>query len=142
MTLTDPRRVGAIAIALAFVAQLFGNIVGNTDDEQGGRIFFAITLVLCALLAAWLFGRVVPRSVAEGAAAGARRALIVAIVAAVSFLAFWTGLPFVLAPAAIVMGAVSRSRGGDNRAVVAIVVGAIVLLASAGMVVGDELKLV
>jgi hypothetical protein len=48
----------------------------------------------------------------------------------------------VLAPAAIVLGVVSRTRGGGGVATAAIVIGAIALLASTGMVVGDELDLV
>jgi hypothetical protein len=142
MTLTDVRRTGAIALALAFVAQLFGNVVGNSEDESGGLIFFAITLAACALLAYWLFGRIVPRAVEAGSDASAQRALIVGVLAALAFGFFWSGLPFILGPAAVAMGLVSRSRGGGTMATVAIVLGVVAVLAAGGMVVGDELDLV
>jgi hypothetical protein len=142
MTLTDVRRTGAIALALAFVAQLFGNVIGNAEDESGGLAFFAITLVACVLLTAWLFGAVVPRAVEAGSATAARRALIVGVLALLAWGVFWSGLPFILGPAAVAMGVVSRARGGGGMATAAIVLGVIAVIASGGMVVGDELDLV
>lgn len=142
MTLTDVRRTGAIALALAFLAQLFGNVIGNAEDEQGGLLFFLLTLAACAGLAAWLFGRFVPRTVESGSTAAPRTALVLGILAVLSWGFFWSGLPFIVAPAAIVLGVVSRTRGGGRMATAAIVLGTIALLASAGMVIGDELELV
>ena len=138
MTLIDTRRIAAVSLAAAAIALFFGNVVGNTPEENGGVEFLLISIAVCALLGYWLFTRVLPRAIEAGPAVAAKRALILAGVSVLSWGLFWSGLPFVIAPAAIALGVSARSRGGGNLATAAIVIAAIALLASAGMVVADE----
>jgi hypothetical protein len=76
-----------------------------------------------------IFLRLVPRERAAGRAA--RTSLIMAIVAAVLIVVFWTGLPFPLAAGAVALGLSGRAavpERGRGRATAAIVLGALVLL--------------
>lgn len=139
MTLTDTRRIGLAALGLTFVALFIANILGNGADENGGVAFLILSFAVCAALAVWLFWRMMPRAVEAGADTSSTRALTVAVLGALSFPFFWSGLIYVLAPAGIALGLASRARGGGTKAVLAIVVAAIALLAGIGVLIGDEL---
>jgi hypothetical protein len=81
--------------------------------------------------AALLFGRIVPRA-KEGSTA--RTALVLALLSVVLLTAFWSGLPQVVAPAAIVLG-LAAPRSGESLSAVAI--GSLVYAASlVGAVIG------
>jgi hypothetical protein len=79
----------------------FANFAG--DGDNGGAGPYAVSIGVCAILAAVLFGRVLP-----AAADPARAAWILAALALVTCVAFWSGLPFVLGIAAVS----SASRAG------------------------------
>jgi uncharacterized membrane protein len=142
MTLTDTRRAGVFAIGLTFIALFIANVVGNGAGENGGVAYLLVTFAVCAALAGWMFWRLMPRSVEAGASTSATRALIIAVLSALAFPFFWSGLPYVLAPAGIALGVASRSRGGGSRATAAIVIGALALAAAVGVLIGDELDLI
>ena len=119
----DARLAGTLAVLLAAAGLAFANFGGNGDN--GGGVEYAVSLGVCAVLAAVLFGRVLPR-----AADPVRTAWILAALALVTCLAFWSGLPFVLGLGAIY----SASRAGATAPAA---VGALaVVLAFAGCVVG------
>lgn len=142
MTLTDTRRVGAFAIALTFVALFIANVIGNGAEENGGVAYLIVTFAICAAIGVWMFGRVMPRAVEAGPERAGKRALTVAVVSALAFPFFWSGLPYVLAPAGIALGVAARRRGSGPMATAAIVIGALALAAAIGVLIGDELDLI
>src|SRR5206468_440642 len=74
-------------------------VLGNTNlqpGENGGTAALVASLVLCAVVGGLVYGLLVPRAVAR-----TRTALIVSIAAALSLVVFWSGLPIVLGPAAV-----------------------------------------
>jgi hypothetical protein len=142
MPLIDIRRSGAFTIALCFAALFIANVVGNGADENGGVAYLVVTFALCSAIAIWMFARVMPRAVEAGPATSGTRALTLAVVSALAFPFFWSGLPYVLAPAAILLGIASRARGGGAKANAAIVIGALALAAAIGVLIGDELDLI
>lgn len=142
MTITDTRRIAAVSLAAAAVALFFANVVGNAPDESGGVEFLFLSLAICAALGYVLYAHVLPRALEAGPRQTARRAMTLAVVSAIAWGFFWSGVPFVLAPAAIVLGLHARARGAGALATAAIVIAGLAFAASAGMVVADELDAV
>jgi hypothetical protein len=127
MTLTRQTILGAgvAAALLAAIALAAANFAGG--GENGGGPEYAVTLGASLLVALWLFGRAIPRSDRP-----AQTGLVVGVIAVLSIAAYWTGLPYVLGPAAVVLGLLGRARTGSRTpALVAIGLGA---LATAGAV--------
>lgn len=115
---------GFASAALAAVALAAANFV--SEGENGGLGPYAVTLAASAVLAAVVFGWAIPRSERP-----ARAGLVSAAFALLSVPVFWTGLPYVLGPAAIVYGAIGRTRPATARAgSVAIAAGALATLAA------------
>lgn len=85
----DERLAAGLALLLTAVALVFANFV--SEGENGGAGPYAASVAVCALLAAVLFGRVLPAT-----ADPARAAWILAALALVTCAIFWSGLPFVL----------------------------------------------
>ena len=106
----DERLTGALALVLAIAGVAYANLA--TEGENGGTGPFIITAVVLLLLAALVFGRVVPN------AADAKPAIWLAAIAAVSCVVFWTGLPMLLGVAAVAAGARAQSTVGTVAAVV------------------------
>jgi hypothetical protein len=99
----DERLAGALALLITLAGLALANFAGNGDN--GGAGAYLITVGVCAVLTAVLFGRVLP-----SATDPARAAWILAGLALAACLVFWSGLPFVLG-----MGAVySGSRSGRS----------------------------
>src|SRR5687767_12703946 len=89
------RPAGVVAVLLAAAALAPANFGG--DGENGGTVEYAVSLGVSAVLAALLFGYVLPRSDRP-----ARAALWCAGIAVLLLPAFWSGLPIVLGTAAVV----------------------------------------
>lgn len=123
---------GLAAAVLTAVALAAGNFV--TEGENGGAGPYAITLVASLAVAAALFGWMIPRSERP-----ARAGLVVAMLGLLSLPAFWTGLPYVLGPAAIVLGLLGRERA-DSRtaATVAVALGALATVAGIAAIIADQ----
>ncbi len=121
--ITNLRLIGAVTTVVAIGALAVANFAGN--GENGGAGPFAFTSVIAILAAVFLFGRVVPRSIERPNAA--RVALILAALALLACVAFWSGLPQVLGPAAIVLG-LAVPRNGES--VAAIGIGSLAYVAS------------
>ena len=117
----DERLAAGLALLITVVALVFA----NTSGENGGVGPYVVCVAVTAILAAVLFGRVLP-----GTEDPARAGWILAALALVTCVAFWSGLPFVLG-----MGAVySGGRAGHTGPVA---VGALaIVLAFVACVIG------
>ena len=129
--------VGTLALATAAMAvdHLFGNDPESDDSFPVDPVAFAISVGISALLAAFLFGRVVPRAKARGAESErtAVHAALCSGLAAVPGLGFlWLGFPLVLAGGGVALGLLGRRSRRRRLATVAIVVGALVVALGAG----------
>jgi hypothetical protein len=109
----DHRLVGAGAAVAALVSLLFANFVGVAEGDNGGVGEFATTGMLTLALAAIAFGRVVPSAIESGRLV--RAALALTALAVPGVLAFWSGLPQIAAPAAILLATLALQRGGTPR---------------------------
>jgi hypothetical protein len=112
----DERLAGVLSLLLVMAATAVANFAGS--GENGGPAEYAVGVAVCALLAALLFGRVLPST-----ADPARAAWIVAVLGVVTLAAFWSGLPIVLG-----MGAVYAGSRAGRKAPVAI--GALTIVAA------------
>lgn len=129
--------VGTLALSTAAMAvdHLFGNDPESDDSFPVDPVAFAISVGISALLAAFLFGRVVPRAKARGADSErtAVHAALCSGLAAVPGLGFlWLGFPLVLAGGGVALGLLGRHSRRRRLGTVAIVVGAIVVVLGAG----------
>jgi cation transport ATPase len=119
----DERLAGALAVLISTVALALANFGG--DGDNGGVVPYALGVGVTALLAAILFGRILPN-----AANPARAGWILAALALAACVVFWSGLPFVLG-----MGAVFS--GGRARQNAPIALGALaIVLALVGCAIG------
>jgi cation transport ATPase len=119
----DERLAGALALIITIAGLAFANFGGSGDN--GGAGAYALTVGVCAVLAAVLFGRVLP-----GAREPARAAWILAALALATCVVFWSGLPFVLGMGAVYSG--SRAGRGAPAALGALAI----LLAAVGCIIG------
>src|SRR5688572_10847923 len=83
----DERLAATLALLITAGGLALANFAGNGDN--GGAGIYAASLAVNALIAAALFGRVLP------GADPARASWILAALALVTCIAFWSGLPFV-----------------------------------------------
>ena len=124
--------IGLAAAVLTAAALAAANFAGS--GENGGGAEYAVTLGGSLILALALFGWVIPRSNRS-----ARAGLIVGLLAILSLAAFWSGLPFVLGPAAVVLGLVGHARSESRaQATMAIVLGALATIAGIAAIVLDQ----
>lgn len=125
------------------LAVYLGAVVLNRASDAGEPAEqtlreWVITLAMAGVgvaIAAWASRRAATR----GASSMARTALILGIVAALTFVVFWTGFPCVFGAAALGLGLASRPSGGrmSTPAVAGVLLGGLALVAGAiTMVVG------
>lgn len=114
----DERLAGGLAMLLAIGALAFANFTGTGDD--GGAGPYAITLAACAIVTAVLFARVLP-----AAAHPARASWILAALALVTCVVFWSGLPIVLGMAAVYSGLRADHRVPAALGALAVVLGVV-----------------
>jgi hypothetical protein len=125
------RRTGiaAASVALAIVLVAIGAYGGDEDDTS----YFLIASAIVIAVAVVLFWGIVPRITRPGLGG-----LIIGILAVVSLVVFWLGLPSPLAGAATVLGLAARESGSEvgkgnaALALAAIAVVAAVVLAFIG----------
>ncbi len=123
---------GFAAAALTAIVLAAANFTG--DGDNGGAGPYAFTLVLSLAVAAILFGWAIPRIERPG-----RAGVIIGALALLSVAAFWVGLPFVLGPAAIVLGLLGRERPeARGAATIAIVLGVLATAGGVAAVVADQ----
>lgn len=133
MTMSRQNLFGAaVAAVLAAAALAAANFAG--DDENGGVGPYALTLIVSLALAAILFGWAIPRIERP-----ARAGLVAGVIAVLSIAVFWTGLPYVLGPAAVVLGLLGRTRlEGRGGATVAVALGALATVGGVVAVIADQ----
>jgi hypothetical protein len=97
----DERLAAGLTLIITAVGLAFANFAGN--GENGGALEYAAGLGVIAIIAAVLFGRAVPST--------PRAAWILAGLAVVTCLAFWSGLPFVFGIGAVYAGSRAERTG-------------------------------
>jgi hypothetical protein len=109
---TPRRTILIVGAVLLWVSMAFGYWLNVGDDDKE----VVAWLVVCAvgtLIMAFLLLRFVPDTEAEADDnPPARRALVLGIVALVTCIVFWTGLPIVIGIPALVLAAEGRARAG------------------------------
>ena len=133
MTLSRQHVLGAglFSAALTAAALAAANFAG--DGGNGGAGPYAVTLAVSLAIAAALFGWAIPRTERP-----ARAGLVAAVFAVLSIPVFWSGLPFVLGPGAVVYGLLGRARGENvGAATAAVVLGALATVAAVVGLVWD-----
>jgi hypothetical protein len=118
------RRTGiaAASVALAIVLLAIGAYSGS-DDDTG---YFLIASAIAIAVAIVLFWVIVPRIRRPGLGG-----LIIGILAVVSLVVFWLGLPPPLAGAATVLGLDARDSGSEpGKGTAALVLAAIAVAAA------------
>jgi hypothetical protein len=134
-------RIAAVAAVLLLIGMPIGYLGGSTStgDVIGLIVLTLVSLGLMAAIFLWLIPRALGGS--EGVNGPARTGLLLGVVALVTVVVFWTGLPFPLGAGAVALGLAGRElapRAGDGgRATVALVLGALaVLLSFVGLLIG------
>jgi hypothetical protein len=123
----NDRLAGGLTAAIAVAAMAAANFIG-VAGEDGGLMPFLVTTAITLLMVALVFGWAIPRY-RDGAAGKA--ALVLAVLAVVTLIGYWSGIPEVLAPAAIVLGlAGRRHESGRGLATAAVVLGSVAYLVS------------
>jgi hypothetical protein len=116
------------------VDHLLGNESGDEDAGFVDPAAFAISAGLSLVVAAFLFGRVVPRARADGPDRAARVGFACSVVSVLPGIGFlWLGLPFVVAGAGVALGLVGLRGSRKRLAMAAVVVGVIVIALGAGL---------
>jgi len=137
-----PVAAGAVAVAVALNALgIWGD--GTPDGDDSPLLSFLVVCGFIAAAAALVFGLFVPRGLKRLAAtdrAGVG-AVVMSCLALVFVVAFWTGLPPILAAGGIVLGHAGRTaarRSGLGTA--ATVIGILALVADVAIYVSDWLS--
>jgi hypothetical protein len=121
-----------VAVAMAAALGAWGSFSDNGDFGDYWPV-----LIIIAILAAIVFGFVVPRAV-RGAWPLARTGLILSILGLVTVVAFWSGAPPIFAFPGILLGYFARQRGDSGVATAAVIVGAVALVADIAIYIGDQ----
>jgi hypothetical protein len=126
---------GIAAAILTAVALAAANFMGDAG-ENGGGPEYVITLAVSLLVAVGLFGWVIPRTERP-----AKVGLVVGVIALLSIAAFWTGLPYILGPAAVVLGQLGRARPETRvPGTIAVGLGALATVGAIAALVADQVS--
>jgi hypothetical protein len=124
--------VGAAAIGLAALALSVANFTG--DGDNGGLGAYVSMLAVSIAVAAAVFGWAMPRSERP-----ARDGIVVGALGLLALPVYWTGIPYVLGPAAIAFGLLGHARPQKKgAAVAAIVLGVLATIAGVAVVILDQ----
>jgi uncharacterized membrane protein len=127
--------IGIGAAILAAIALGVANFAG-VDGENGGTGPFIVMLAVSIVIAAAVFGWAIPRSERPG-----RDGVIAGALACLALPVFWTGIPYVLGPAAIALGLLGRARPeARGAATVAVVLGTLATAAGVAAVIVDQVS--
>ena len=125
--------IGVAAAILAAIGLAAANFLGE-DGENGGLGPYVGTLAVSVAIAVVVFGWAIPRSERP-----ARAGIIAGALALLSVAVYWTGVPYVLGPAAIAYGLLGRARTDSRGAgTVAVVLGALATVAAVAAVLLDQ----
>lgn len=111
-------RIGAGVAVLAMALIVFGTYADSkaSSSQKSGVPFL---LVIAAVMAAVVYGVLTPialRAVATGAGSARRWAVGFTVVAVLSLVVFWTGLPLIAGGAAALTGHAARQSQHGSRA--------------------------
>jgi hypothetical protein len=137
---TPRRTILIVTVVLIFVGELVA-VADVTDNESGHTstgdwIGGLVVALIASLIAAGLLLRFVPgtESEADDDNKPARRGLVLAVVALVTVVVFWAGLPFAFGVPALVLAAEGRARsatyGREAEATAAAVIAAFAVVAA------------
>jgi hypothetical protein len=139
---TTPRTtILAVTAAILVISTACGYWL-LTNDSDKEYVGWVIVSVVGTLIAAGLLLRFVPATEAEtDGNAPARRALVLGVVALVTCVVFWTGLPIIIGIPALVLAAEGRARAatygqGGEATAGAILGGFAALAATVTLIVG------
>jgi hypothetical protein len=120
--------VGALLLAIGMSVGWLSDGDTSTGDVIGLIVVVLVDLAIIAWLVLWLL----PRERAAPPARTQRTALILGVVALITCVVFWTGLPIAVGVGALALGLSLReaSPEGRGKAMVAIVLGAFAVVAS------------
>jgi hypothetical protein len=106
-----PQQLFAGAVALILIGLVFADLLDGPDVAQF-VIVGVVVIAISAFLVLWL----VPREENQPGVNGpARTSLILGILALITLIGFWTGLPFALGVPALYLGAVGQARAREGR---------------------------
>jgi hypothetical protein len=131
-----PRTIGlsaVVAIAVSALLAAWGTF-GDEDSSTGDYVF---VLVIIGVLAAIVYGFVVPRA-ARGIWPMARTGLILSILGLLAVIVFWSGAPPIFAFAGLLLGYFGREREPSGLATGAILLGVMALIADVAIYIADQ----
>ena len=137
MTNHAVQRTGIASVALAIAVLVLIN-ADVPADENGGVAEMLAAIAISVVAAAALFWWAVPRAVAAGPQAAARRGAVIGGLGVLTVVFFWTGLPFVLGGAGAVLGALARERGAKGAGALAMALGVVAALGALAIAVIDQ----
>jgi len=113
--LTPPQLLAGAA-ALIVIGLAFAYLLDVGDNDDGADVAgFVIVAVVAIAISAFLTLWLVPREEDQaGAHRPARTSLILGILAFLTLIGFWTGLPFALGVPALYLGAVGQARAREG----------------------------
>ena len=114
----NERLAAGLALILTIVPLAFANF--SDTGENGGVGPYVVCVGVAVILAAVLFGRVLPQTDNPQ-----RAAWILAVLALVTLFAFWSGLPMVLGIGAIYSGARAGRAAPAAAGALAVVLGVV-----------------
>ncbi|MGZ4591914.1 MAG: hypothetical protein ACXV2I_14115 [Actinomycetes bacterium] len=117
-----------VGLLLAAVAIILAN-TNVQEGENGGTGAMIGTLIFIGVVAALIYFLLLPR------VSSATVAVAVGVIAVVTVVAYWSGLPFVLGATAFVLG---RRAAPGTPAVVAQVLGAVAVVAGVAALIADK----
>ena len=110
----DTRAVGIASIVLTAIVLVFSTLIATQPGQEDNFGKFLFLLLLCLAVAVVVFEWLIPKAIREDRQP-ARMGMALSGVAAVTVLLFWTGLPFVLAPAGAVLGRAGELHPGQGE---------------------------
>jgi len=111
--------LGAAALIVVGLAFAYLLDVGGSDEGDADVLGFVIVTLVAIVIAAFLVLWVVPREESQaGFHRPARTSLILGVLAILTLVGFWTGLPFALGVPALYLGAVGQARARGRSATV------------------------
>lgn len=128
-----PRRAVAPLAAATFAVASFWTVMGAHDTRE-----IVIVLAICAVVAAGVFGLVLPRALEQDCAPG--RALTLSVLGLLLVApAFWSGVPLLLGAAGALLGYAGRNAvRGAKGCIAAAVIGALAVMGYLVIYVGDQ----
>lgn len=111
-------RVGGVATILALALVVYGTY-GDARASDSQKSGMPIVLALVVVAAVIVFGVLAPlalRAAESGRAAGPRWAIALSVVAVLSLVVFWSGLPLLLGGAGALAAKAGREHTSGSRA--------------------------